>query len=409
MAGVKAFLTNRKRRLPRLVLGAILLVALSSLATYSLLGADLPGHGSADPRVAKLWSIIRLVQQQYVEGPPDLEQLFEGAYEGVVRALGDLHSNYLSKQAYQEWTIGISGEYFGVGMTIVQDENGAVRVVRPFRGSPAEKAGLRSGDRIIRVDDRDVSGLTADDVANLVRGLAGTKVRLVVERDVDGVTRALQYELVRTDIQVPAVEGIALLPGGIGYVQLVNFNQNAYEQTREALQSLARQGMKGLILDLRHNGGGALDQAVEVAGLFVPPRQLVVSVVSRDGVKEEYRSPGPGWGKPLAVLVDGYTASASEIVAGAIRDYGLGTLVGTKTFGKGSVQKLFPLPDGSGVRVTVAKYYTPKGVSINKVGLTPDVEVTLPPGKLPIPPVGGNEIDTQVAKALELLRGRLPG
>lgn len=397
---------RRRRQTQRVVLGAILLVVLSSLVTYSVFGSGTPGLASnGDPRISKLWSIIRLVQEQYVDGPVDLNRLLEGAYEGVVRALGDPHSNYLTKEAYEDWMIDIGGRYGGVGMTII-DRDGVVEVVRPFPGTPAHRAGLRPGDRIVKVDDREVSGLTSDDVANLLRGQAGTPVRVTVERDVDGVVQTLDFELVRANIELPAVEGAGLLPGGIGYVQLTSFNENAYDQTRAALDSLQRQGMRALILDLRHNGGGALDQAVKIAGLLVP-RGVVVSVAGRDGRKEEYRGEGPGLGKPLVVLVDGYTASASEIVAGAVRDYGVGKLVGTRTFGKGSVQHLFPLPDGSGVRVTVAKYFTPSGASIHKVGLNPDVEVALPPGETPAPPLEGQKIDAQVAKALEVVKSLL--
>lgn len=397
---------RRRRQVQRVALGAVLLVVLTSLVTYSVVGRGAPGiTPSADPRIGKLWTIIRLVQEQYVDGPVEVDKLLEGAYDGVVRALGDPHSSYLGKEAYEEWMIDIGGHYAGVGMTII-DRDGTVEVVRPFPGTPAERAGLRPGDRIIRVDDREVSGLTADDVANLVRGEAGSRVRLTVERDADGSVQVLEFEMVRADIQIPAVEAAGLLPGGIGYIQLTSFNENAYDQMAAALDSLRRQGMRALILDLRHNGGGALDQAVKVSGLLVP-RGLVVSVVGRDGRREEYRTEGPGLGKPLVVLVDGYTASASEIVAGAVRDYGVGKLVGTRTFGKGSVQNLFPLADGSGVRVTVAKYYTPSGTSIHKVGLAPDVEVTLPEGELPVAPVGGNKVDAQVARALEVARDLL--
>lgn len=397
---------RRRRQTQRVVLGAILLVVLTSLVTYSVFGQGAPGLASGgDPRISKLWTIIRLVQEQYVDGPVDVNKLLEGAYEGVVRALGDPHSNYLSKEAYEEWIIDIGGRYAGVGMTII-DRDGVVEVVRPFPGTPAHKAGLRPGDRIIKVDDREVVGLTADDVANMVRGQAGTRVKLTVERDTNGSVQVLEFDLVRANIQVPAVEAAGVLPGGIGYIQLTSFNENAYDQTAAALDSLQKQGMRALILDLRHNGGGALEQAVKIAGLLVP-RGLVVSVVGRDGRKEEYRTEGPGLGKPLVLLVDGYTASASEIVAGAVRDYGTGKLVGTKTFGKGSVQHLFPLPDGSGVRVTVAKYYTPSGASIHKVGLVPDVEVALPQGEMPLAPLEGNKVDAQVAKALDVVKGLL--
>lgn len=398
---------RRKRQLQRVVLGAILLVVLTSLVTYAVFGSGPAGLAADnDPRIAKLWGLVRLVQEQYVEGPVDTQKLIEGAYEGVIRALGDAHSNYLTKEAYQEWMIDIGGHYAGVGMTIMEGEDGGVRVVRPFLGSPAEKAGLKSGDRITKIDDRDVTGLSSDEVANLVRGKPGTPVKITVERQEAGRVRTIETQVVRANIQVPAVEEATVLPGGIGYILLTNFNENAYEQMASAIKNLNRQGMRGLILDLRHNGGGALDQAVKVAGLFVP-QGVVVSVAGRDGKREEYRSQGPGFGRPLVLLVDGYTASASEIVAGAVRDYGVGSLVGTRTFGKGSVQQLFPLPDGSGVRLTVAKYYTPRGTSIDKVGLQPDAEVALPAGKLPTAPAGGREIDAQVQKAIDLLKDAL--
>jgi carboxyl-terminal processing protease len=324
--------------------------------------------------------------------------LMEGAIKGMVDALGDPYSTYLDKDSFQELNVQIEGSFGGIGvvLNIGKDKH---LVISILPGTPAAKAGLKGGDIIVQIEGRDATQMSLTDAARLLRGDVGTSVSLKVWRPQD--KQYYSVTMKRERIEVPSVTG-QILPDhpGIAYIQVANFNQNStLPQLQEAFATIDKQGYQALILDLRGNPGGDLGTAVELAGYFVPPGPVVI-IVHRGGAEEVLRSSRsqPYIKVPLAVLVDGGSASASEIVAGAIKDTGSGTLVGTRTFGKGLVQTVFNLSGNTGLKLTTDKYLTPKGIDINKKGIDPDVEVEQP---------SGTTQDMQLQKAVEVLLGKL--
>lgn len=368
------------------------------------LGVSVPGPGAAAGGLASEWRILeearRKVLENYVDPVPD-KDLLTGALRGLIEATGDRYSLYLTPEEYRSYLRHFEGSFAGIGIQ-VELKDDYITVVRPLRGTPGEKAGLRTGDRIMAVDGRDVSRMSIDEVVDLIRGPAGTRVRLTISRW--PYREQFDVDVERARIEVPQMEGTMLSwAPGVGYIRIEEFNTGIAGRVAETLGALRRQGMRALILDLRQNPGGLLGEAVDVASLFVP-RGPVAYVVSRDGRKETLYAKGSPLGLPLAVLVDGGSASASEIVAGAIKDRSAGTLVGTRTFGKGSVQSFIDLQGGSALKLTTARYLTAGGHMIHGRGIEPDVLVPMPEGQA-IARDGGR--DPQVEKAVEVLRQRM--
>lgn len=331
------------------------------------------------------------------------EKLVTGAIEGMVKALGDPYTVYLPPVELGEMTRHFEEEFSGIGVR-VEAKDKYVTVVSPMKGTPGEKAGLLPGDKIVKVDGKDIVGAAVEEAVRLIRGPKGTTVKLEVLRE--GRSEPLAFEIVRANITVPSVE-FKMLEPGIGYVRLIEFKEKIARRLVDDIEALRRQGARGLIVDLRQNPGGLLDEAVDVSELFVPSGP-VVHVVSRDGEKTTYTSRSRGLNMPFVVLVDGFSASASEIVAGAVQDRGAAPLVGTRTFGKGSVQQILRLPDGSGLKLTTSKYLTPNGRSIHGTGITPDIVVELPKDEKAAHPQNLDDpSNVQLRKAIEVLKSRM--
>lgn len=352
------------------------------------------------------WFAWQLVHEKYVEQPVNDVELMRGAIRGMLEALGDKYSGYMDPQEYQDAQAPLEGEYEGIGAWV--DVTGDyLTIISPIPGSPAAKAGLRPGDQIIGVDGEDVTGVPPELVRRRVLGPAGTKVRLTIRRVVDGEEQIFEVEIVRAKIQIPSVE-YQMLPGNIGYVRLMMFGAQSDEDLKAALQDLKNQGMQALILDLRNNGGGYLDTAVNVASQFLEKDQVVLYEQYGDGTLQTHKAKGGGMATdiPMVVLVNEGSASASEVLAGALQDLGRAVLVGETTFGKGSVQQWIPLPkDGGAVRITVAYWLTPNKRLIHEEGLKPDYEVPLDEETIDwvnYTPTPDN--DPQLAKALEVLQ-----
>ncbi len=359
---------------------------LASAVLAALLGGGLSLYwASRATPLGKVWSIVNLIDKTFYE-PVDREEAFEGAFQGAVSSLGDPYSVYMNADEWKEYLIRTSGEYTGIGITIDVRED-LVRIAEPMIGTPAEKAGLKANDVILKVDGEPVKN--SDDVASKIRGPADTPVTLVILRE----NETFETTIVRKPIMVPAVSS-QLLENHIGLIQLMSFNEHSYSETKSALDTLRAQGAEAMILDMRYNGGGFVDQCLGIAELFVP-KGTVVSLRYKDRPEQVSSSSGEGLEMPLVVLVNGGTASASEILGGAIQDRRAGTLVGTQTFGKGLVQSIFYLPDQSVVKITTAEYLTPNGRKIHGEGLTPDVSIQ------------GD--DEQMAKAVQLLKESLAG
>lgn len=317
--------------------------------------------------------VFARIKNDYVE-PVDDKTLLENAIRGMISRL-DPHSAYLDKEEFRELRIGTSGEFGGLGIEVGM-EDGFIKVIAPIDGTPAERAGLKTGDLIIRLDDTPVKGMSLNDAVNKMRGKAGTKITLTIVRE--GVDKPFTVTLTRARIKVHSVRSHLLEPG-FGYVRISRFQAHTGDDLHKALAKLKRenkgQRLKGLVVDLRNNPGGLLDAAVEVADTFIR-KGTIVSVRGRTPDSNLERDATPGdmlHGAPMVVLVNGGSASASEIVAGALQDDKRALIMGQRTFGKGSVQTILPLGGGTAVKLTTARYYTPSGRSIQAEGITPDI------------------------------------
>ncbi len=321
------------------------------------------------------WEAWNIVHTEYVDQPVDDLALMQGAIRGMMDALGDKHSSYMDPKTYKAANEGLSGSYEGIG-AYVDTTADYLTIISPIPGSPAERVGLQPGDAIIAIDGEDMTGIDAELARQRVLGPAGTTVELTIARD--GESQPLQFTIIREKIEVDSASG-EMREDGIGYIQITTFGDRTTQELRATLQDLMAQNPKGLVIDLRNNGGGYLQTSVEVASEFIPDGVILYEQYG-DGKRTTYDALKDGQATeiPIIVLVNEGTASASEIVAGAIQDYGRGKLVGVTSYGKGSVQNWVPLSNDQGaVRVTIAKWLTPNERTISDKGLTPDAVVEL--------------------------------
>ena len=305
----------------------------------------------------------------------DEQEKQDGIIKGYMEGLDDPYSVYYTAEEYASFMEDTEGEYVGVGVQVSQAaDTKTITITKVFDG-PAKDAGIEEEDIITKVNGEDISDQDLDTVVDKIRGEEGTDVTITIYRATDAKDH--EYTMPRKKVENPTVE-YKMLDNNIGYVEVSSFYEVTADQYIAAVKDLESQGMEGLIVDLRNNGGGLLDIAVKMLDYMLQEGKIVYTKDKDGNIIDEYNSTDDEqFTKPLAVLVNGYSASASEIFAGAIKDYGIGTLVGTNTFGKGIVQRMFPLDDGSAIKVTIAKYFTPKGNDIHKVGIKPDVEVEL--------------------------------
>lgn len=376
----------------KLIAGSILLVFVTFVLTSSLFLYVLNAQTGDLASTVKFFRALQVVKSRYVEEVP-METLMTGAVKGMIGSLGDPHSIYMDAKMFKEFMIETEGSFGGVGIVLgVKDK--VLTVVSPIEGTPGDKAGIKSGDQIVKIEGKDTKDMALDEAVNQIRGPEGTSVTLTIKRNQD----LKDYTLTRSNIQIKTVSG-KMLPDNIGYIRISMFNENTGADFSRKYQELEKEGMKALVLDLRDNPGGLLEESVKVAGKLVP-KGPVVSVVTRDGHRETHSSKLEAVKYPLAVLVNGGSASASEIVAGAVQDTEVGTLVGTKTYGKGSVQTILRLDSGTAMKLTIAKYLTPKDRSINGVGIEPDIKVEAPDIK-----ESGKDI--QLDKAVEIVKSKI--
>lgn len=342
-------------------------------------------------QLARFFVTLRYVETQYVEDV-DTGKLMDGAISGMVKSLGDPHSLYLDPAMYQKLKNHANAQFGGIG--VVMGFEDGVKILSVMSGTPGEAAGLKVGDKILAVDGTPTETLGREEVALHIRGEVGTEVTLTIRRAGEEVK---EYPITRDYIHVRTAAG-QMLPKDIGYLRITSFAEHTAEEFGEAYDHLMEGGMKGLVLDLRANPGGYITSCVEIAKRLVP-KGIIVSVVERDGTRQEYDSTLTEAGIPLVVLIDHNSASASEILAGALQDTGAATIVGETSYGKGSVQVVMPMPGAEdAVKLTVAKYYTPNGRSINGVGVEPDV---------PVKAEEGAAEDLQLKKALTILEEKV--
>ena len=371
-----------------LFLNAIVLVLLTVFATvtglYYLLGLG----GTNTLQAVRFVNALRFIQTQYAN-EVDNEKLISGAIKGMVNSLDDPHSIYLDEQMYKLLLEHTDGSFGGVGVVMGMREDKIPMVIAPIEGTPSELAGIKSGDQIIAVDGQDTRVIPFEEVAAKIRGEIGTEVILTIRRNGTDI----DYILTRSNIETISVAG-EMKGDDIGYIRIASFNEHTATEFNKIYQDLEGKGMKKVILDLRDNPGGILTVCTKVAEKFVP-EGVIVSTRNREGKQEFFRSSLAEAKYPLAVLVNGGSASASEIVAGAIQDTGVGTLIGTKTYGKGSVQAVIPMANKDGMKLTIAKYYTPNDRCIDGIGIEPDLIIEPEQGA-----------DNQLAKAIDVLQGK---
>ncbi|MFO7612848.1 MAG: S41 family peptidase [Clostridia bacterium] len=353
--------------------------------------------------IKKFDEVRDLLYEKYM-GEIDENILLEGVVAGMVEALGDPYTMYVDAETMALMAADSEGEYSGIGVTItIPNEGAGILILDVNELGPAFESGILAGDRVVRVDEYDVA--FSDDlsyVATLVRGAAGSDVEIEVIRENE--TESLVFNITRRTVNSIDVRG-DMLDEKIGYIKIKSFTQDSPEEFAAIFNDLAEQGMESLVMDVRDNPGGSLYAIINIADMIME-EGIITYTVDRDGYRDDYKATRGGVSLPIVILVNEYSASASEMLAGALRDNGLATVVGTTTFGKGLVQGVYDLEDGSGLRITIAKYYTPSDVCIQDIGIVPDFEIEqaedyrgMPVSAVP------REDDVQLIKALEILRG----
>ena len=370
---------------------AVVTLNATIFAFYALMGFN----AQKTKDVLRFFGALRFIETQYVRDV-DYTNLIDGAISGMVKTLDDPHSIYLDPKMYELMRSHTEGSFGGVGIVMGFKDN-KITVISVMEGTPSEAAGIKTGDEIIAVDGTPTNEIEPEEVVLHIRGEIGTdvtlKIRRAGEEDKDYVVR-------RATIQVHTVAG-QMLPDtdGIGYIRIASFSEHTADEFKDAYRALENEGVKGMIIDLRENPGGLVTSCVAIANMVVP-KGPVVSVVQKDGRREEYESELSEEKYPLVVLIDGNSASASEILAGALQDTGAATIVGQTSYGKGSVQVILPLYDDDALKLTIAKYYTPSGRSIDGTGIEPDVRVE---------PQADSAQDVQLLKAIDVMKGKLAG
>jgi carboxyl-terminal processing protease len=353
-------------------------------------------------KVEKLRPIIdvmNLIESKFIR-EVDTSQLVDGAIRGMVSSLKDQYSVYMNSSEFEDFIISINGSFEGVGISIGADEKtGDIIVVSPIEGAPAHRAGILPKDKIIKVDETDIRGKSVDEAVKLLRGEKGTKVVIQIERA--GIKQPLKYELIRESIRLKTVKQ-EVVDDGIGYIKITSFDTHTADEFEDAINVLKKQGIQGLVIDLRNNPGGSLHESVKVADQILGEGLIVYTVDRNDKKLEEYYSDAKKLSLPLVVLINENSASAAEIVAGAVQDHDAGVLVGTKTFGKGSVQEVEPFENGSGLKLTIANYHIPSGRCIDGMGIEPNITVELDKGVNPL--LIKRDNDKQLEKALQIVK-----
>ncbi len=379
-----------------LLLGCFSVGVLAGRRMQKVQEQKLPGE--KETSLKKVEEVLTIIRQTYVE-KVSMQKLIAGAISGMIKSLNDPYSRYLDKKHFKMVEEEAAGNYEGVGIMLGMEDH-KLTVISPIKDTPADKAGIKTADIITKIDEEPTKDMTINQAVKLIRGPQGTTVVLTIERE--GEAKPLEFELERAKIETPNVSS-KMLEDDIGYIHLHFFGGGSGNKIKKAIKELKDQGAKGIIVDLRNNPGGLLDESIDVASAFIDSG-VIVRIKERKGAEQVYKARGGADGKiPLVVLVNKGSASASEIVAGAIKDTGRGVLVGETTFGKGSVQDIRRLSDGTGLLITVAKYFTPKGRSIHKKGVKPDEVVKADPD-IPL-----REKDPQLDRAKEIIKSIIQG
>ena len=400
--------SEKRQRIYKTVMLVVLTMLITFLVTTIVLYRYIKKDGDTkyilvsnnDDSIGSDLAKYKAIIDQYYLGEVDEQKLREGAIKGYVEGLGDEYSQYISKEEYSDFSANVMGNYVGIGiyMAVYKDSDEIV-IIAPMKGSPAEEAGLQSGDVITKVDGVAYTGEELDTASNKIKGEAGTTVNLEIKRGEETFT----LDIVRRKVVVNPLTS-EVLEGNIGYIGLASFDEDCSIEFKQKYEELVSKGIKALIIDLRNNGGGLVNEALNIADYIVPKgKELLITVNKKESEKIETAKQDPIITMPVVVLVNENSASASEILVGALKDNECATIVGTKTYGKGVIQEILRLTDGSALKLTTEEYYTPSRAKINKIGIEPNITVELPDDVASSYNVEKQK-DTQLQKAIERLK-----
>ncbi len=386
------------------IIGALLIFILTTALNFAVGSFITLPFGFAlgkndDAKYEKFLALKEHLEKNYYKELNE-DQLIEGAIKGMFESIGDPYTQYMDEKEFSDLMTTTQGTYGGIGVIVTPGDDGYVTVVSPIEETPGERAGLLPGDKILSVNGETISGDKLDYAVSLMKGDPGTELKLMISRD--GTKESFEVTLVREEIRLKTVKS-EVIENDIGYIRISMFDEKTADDFKTHLADLKKKNVKGIILDLRNNPGGLLDECVEIADEILG-EQVIVYTEDRDGNRTVEKSDKNQLQIPLTVLVNKGSASASEILSGAIKDGGKGTIIGTTTFGKGLVQQVRPLSDGTGFKYTISEYFTPNGINIHGTGVEPDIIVELPDGSESTTEV---QEDTQLNKAIEVIRAEI--
>ena len=375
----------------------VLLIIGTNIITFGFVTKNFLGAEDQE-KFLKLKLVENKIKKDYLYEVKD-EDLRDGELKGMVAALKDPYSEYLTEEDLKEMNQETTGSFYGIGFTVFKNENNQIEVVSPIKGTPADKAGIKPKDIVVKVNGKPFTGDEMKEAIKIIKGEKGSKVHLTIYRP--STKKTLEMDVERDEIKIETV--ISHKIENLGYIGIIQFNDHTDEEFKTHLDKLKKENVKGLILDLRGNPGGTVSSVVKVADMLLPEGTIVSAKDKNHKIVFEYKSDKDQYDKPIVVLINEGSASASEILSGAIKDFKRGKLVGAKSFGKGIVQTVFPFQDGTGVKLTTSEYSTPSGENIHKIGIKPDYEVKL---KENVKGIGYESLkqDTQLQKAIEVLK-----
>lgn len=375
----------------------ILLIIGTNLITFGFVTKNFLGAEDQE-KFLKIKLLENKIKKDYLYEVSD-EDLRDGELKGMVAALKDPYSEYLTEEDLKEMNQETSGSFYGIGFTVYKNDNNQIEVVSPIKDTPADRSGIKSKDIVVKVNGKNYTGDEMKEAIKVIKGEKGSKVHLTIYRP--STKKTLEMDVERAEIKIETV--ISHKIENLGYIGIIQFNDHTDEEFKTHLDELKKQNVKGLIIDLRGNPGGTVSSVVKIADMLLPEGTIVSAKDKNHKIVFEYKSDKDQYDKPIVVLINEGSASASEILSGAIKDFNRGKLVGVKSFGKGIVQTVFPFQDGTGVKLTTSEYFTPSGENIHNIGIKPDIEVKL---KDDVKGIGYEYLkeDTQLQKAIEVLK-----
>lgn len=375
----------------------ILLIIGTNLITFGFVTKNFLGAEDQE-KFLKIKLLENKIKKDYLYEVSD-EDLRDGELKGMVAALKDPYSEYLTEEDLKEMNQETSGSFYGIGFTVYKNENNQIEVISPIKDTPADRAGIKSKDIVVKVNGKNYTGDEMKEAIKVIKGEKGSTVHLTIYRP--STKKTIEMDVERAEIKIETV--ISHKIENLGYIGIIQFNDHTDEEFKTHLDELKKQNVKGLIIDLRGNPGGTVSSVVKIADMLLPEGTIVSAKDKNHKIVFEYKSDKDQYDKPIVVLINEGSASASEILSGAIKDFNRGKLVGVKSFGKGIVQTVFPFQDGTGVKLTTSEYFTPSGENIHNIGIKPDFEVKL---KDDVKGIGYEYLkeDTQLQKAIEVLK-----